>query len=166
MRPDHATARARTLHDHTATLTICTKNWNHPRYHHYLLDGLSPRTYRQLGLRLSTTSSFNTTETTQTLSSNCDSTPMHRIRSIKTWHWNLPSCPCHLSIPLSITLPIYKRLRDRRINQCICCTPHQTDECSTRPLLRWDREQGRDSDTPGGSKNTSSPVGISLTLRR
>ena len=65
--------RQRLRVDHTATPTIFTEH----RYHTDLLDALSPR---QPNLRLYTAPTFNTAETTRTLHSNSDSTPMHSFR--------------------------------------------------------------------------------------
>ena len=57
--------------DHAAIPITCIKHQDHPD----LLDLLSPRTYRQLSLRLSSAPTFNTAETTQTLYSSGDLHP-------------------------------------------------------------------------------------------
>ena len=44
----------------------------------------------------------------------------------------------------------------------ICPPSHQSDECGTRPFLRWVRAQGRSPHAPGISKNASDPVGNTL----
>ena len=84
----------RLRHDHTATPTICTKHRDHPD----LLDALSPRTYTQLSLRLSTAPNFNTCwDDTDILQQKRFYTHAHlswTIRSIKTWHLKLT----HLSL--------------------------------------------------------------------
>ena len=44
----------------------------------------------------------------------------------------------------------------------ICCTPHQTGKCGTRPFFRWVRAPGRCPYAPGIPKNAYGPVGILL----
>ena len=69
-------------------------------------------------------------------------------------------------------LPFLKK-SDRRItknyrcitycyNCGICCSPHLTGKCGTRPFLRWVRPQGRSPHAPGISKKANGPDGIPL----
>ena len=54
-----------------------------------------------------------------------------------------------------------ERFRPRLI--CgICCSPHLTGKCGTRPFFRWVRAQSRSPHVPGIPKNAYGPVGISL----
>ena len=44
----------------------------------------------------------------------------------------------------------------------ICCSPHLTGKCGTRPFFRWVQVQDRSPHTPGIPKNAKGPVGIPL----
>ena len=88
----------------------------------------SPRTYRLPSLRLSTASTFNTAEITQT---SCSSNFPHTnhpctIRSIKVWHFKIYPLVLFICLVLCQSHFIYKHLQDRRIyrlcNSCIFFT--------------------------------------------